>query len=165
MCIHPDDPPFSLYGLPRIVSTAKDARFILNAVDSPANGLTFCTGSYGTRADNDIVGMVKEFADRIHFVHLRNITIEDDGSFYEAEHLEGGTDMAHAILALMQEETRRRTQGRADWRIPMRPDHGHLLADDIGKTRINPGYSLIGRLKGLAELRGIMRAVERFELA
>ncbi|RWO60947.1 mannonate dehydratase [Mesorhizobium sp.] len=165
MCIHPDDPPFSLYGLPRIVSTAEDAGFILNAVDSPANGLTFCTGSYGTRADNDIVGMVKEFADRIHFVHLRNVTIEDDGSFYEAEHLEGGTDMAHVILVLMQEETRRRREGRADWRIPMRPDHGHLLADDIGKTRINPGYSLIGRLKGLAELRGIMRAVERFELA
>ncbi|SDA92022.1 mannonate dehydratase [Mesorhizobium qingshengii] len=165
MCIHPDDPPFSLYGLPRIVSTAEDARFILNAVNSPANGLTFCTGSYGTRADNDIVGMVKEFADRIHFVHLRNITIEDDGSFHEAEHLEGGTDMAHVILALMREEARRRGEGRADWRIPMRPDHGHLLADDIGKTRINPGYSLIGRLKGLAELRGIMRAVERFGLA
>lgn len=165
MCIHPDDPPFSLYGLPRIVSTAEDARFILNAVVSPANGLTFCTGSYGTRADNDIVGMVKEFADRIHFVHLRNITIEDDGSFHEAEHLEGGTDMAHVILALMREEARRRDEGRADWRIPMRPDHGHLLADDIGKTKINPGYSLIGRLKGLAELRGIMRAVERFGLA
>ncbi|RWD54665.1 MAG: mannonate dehydratase [Mesorhizobium sp.] len=165
MCIHPDDPPFSLYGLPRIVSTAEDARFILGAVDSPANGLTFCTGSYGTRADNDIVAMVKEFAGRIHFVHLRNVTIEDDGSFHEAEHLEGGTDMAHVILALMREETRRRAEGRADWRIPMRPDHGHLLADDIGKTRINPGYSLIGRLKGLAELRGIMRAVERFDLA
>ncbi|TPI09448.1 mannonate dehydratase [Mesorhizobium sp. B4-1-3] len=165
MCIHPDDPPFSLYGLPRIVSTAEDARFILDAVDSPANGLTFCTGSYGTRADNDIVAMVKEFASRIHFVHLRNVTIEDGGSFHETEHLEGGTDMAHVILALMQEEARRRKEGRADWRIPMRPDHGHLLADDIGKTRINPGYSLIGRLKGLAELRGIMRAVERFGLA
>ncbi|RWB17198.1 MAG: mannonate dehydratase [Mesorhizobium sp.] len=165
MCIHPDDPPFSLYGLPRIVSTAEDARFILGAVDSPANGLTFCTGSYGTRADNDIVAMVKEFAGRIHFVHLRNVTIEADGSFHEAEHLEGGTDMAHVILTLMQEEARRRSEGRADWRIPMRPDHGHLLADDIGKTRINPGYSLIGRLKGLAELRGIMRAVERFGLA
>ncbi|TPN90192.1 mannonate dehydratase [Mesorhizobium sp. B1-1-5] len=165
MCIHPDDPPFSLYGLPRIVSTAEDARFILKVVDSPANGLTFCTGSYGTRADNDIVAMVKEFGERIHFVHLRNVTIEDDGSFHEAEHLEGGTDMAHVILALMQEEARRRKEGRADWCIPMRPDHGHLLADDIGKKRINPGYSLIGRLKGLAELRGIMRAVERFGLA
>lgn len=165
MCIHPDDPPFSLYGLPRIVSTADDARFILNTVDSPANGLTLCTGSYGTRADNDIVAMVEEFGSKIHFAHLRNVTREDDGSFFEAEHLEGSTDMASVILALMKEEVRRRKEGRADWRIPMRPDHGHLLADDIGKTRINPGYSLIGRLKGLAELRGIMRAVERFELA
>lgn len=165
MCIHPDDPPFSLYGLPRIVSTADDARFILNTVDSPANGLTLCTGSYGTRADNDIVAMVEEFGSKIHFAHLRNVTREDDGSFFEAEHLEGSTDMAAVILALMKEEVRRRKEGRADWRIPMRPDHGHLLADDIGKTRINPGYSLIGRLKGLAELRGIMRAVERFELA
>jgi len=165
MCIHPDDPPFSLFGLPRVVSTAADARFILQAVDSPANGLTFCTGSYGVRADNDLVAMIGEFAARIHFAHLRNVTREADGSFYEAEHLEGSTDMAAVILALMQEEARRRKEGRSDWRIPMRPDHGHLLADDIGKTRINPGYSLIGRLKGLAELRGIMRAVERFELA
>ena len=164
MCIHPDDPPFSLYGLPRIVSTAEDGRFILNAVDSPANGLTLCTGSYGTRADNDIVAMVEEFGPRIYFAHLRNVTLEEDGSFYEAEHLEGSTDMAAVILALMKEEARRRKEGRTDWRIPMRPDHGHLLADDIGKTRINPGYSLIGRLKGLAELRGIMRAVERFDL-
>jgi mannonate dehydratase len=165
MCIHPDDPPFSLYGLPRVVSTADDARFILEAVDSPANGLTLCTGSYGTRGDNDIVAMVEEFGSRIHFAHLRNVTREDDGSFYEAEHLEGSTDMAFVILALMKEEARRRKEGRADWRIPMRPDHGHLLADDIGKTRINPGYSLIGRLNGLAELRGIMRAVETFGLA
>ncbi len=162
LCIHPDDPPFSLYGLPRVVSTADDARFILNAVDSPANGLTLCTGSYGTRGDNDLPAMVKEFGGRIHFAHLSNVTREQDGSFYEAEHLEGSTDMAAVILALMQEEARRRKEGRADWQIPMRPDHGHLLADDIGKERINPGYSLIGRLKGLAELRGIMRAVETF---
>lgn len=165
MCIHPDDPPFSLYGLPRIVSTSDDARFILDAADSQANGLTLCTGSYGIRADNDIVAMVEEFGPHIHFAHLRNVTREEDGSFFEAEHLEGSTDMASVILALMKEEARRRDEGRADWRIPMRPDHGHLLADDIGKTRINPGYSLIGRLKGLAELRGIMRAVERFGLA
>jgi len=165
MCIHPDDPPFSLYGLPRIVSTADDARFIVGTVDSPSNGLTFCTGSYGVRADNDLVAMIEEFGPKIHFAHLRNVTREADGSFYEAEHLEGSTDMAAVILALMKEEARRRKEGRSDWRIPMRPDHGHLLADDIGKTRINPGYSLIGRLKGLAELRGIMRAVERFELA
>ena len=164
MCIHPDDPPFSLFGLPRVLSTAADARFILEAVDSPANGLTFCTGSYGVRADNDLVAMIGEFAAKIHFAHLRNVTREADGSFYEAEHLEGSTDMAAVILALMREEARRRKEGRPDWRIPMRPDHGHLLADDIGKTTINPGYSLIGRLKGLAELRGIMRAVERFEL-
>ncbi len=165
LCIHPDDPPFSLYGLPRVVSTADDARFILSAVDSPANGLTLCTGSYGTRSDNDLPAMAREFGPRIHFAHLRNVTREQDGSFYEAEHLEGSTDMAAVILALMQEEARRRKEGRADWQIPMRPDHGHLLADDIGKERINPGYSLIGRLKGLAELRGIMRAVERFSLA
>lgn len=165
MCIHPDDPPFSLFGLPRVVSTADDARFILGTVDSPANGLTFCTGSYGVRADNDLAAMIREFAPKIHFAHLRNVTREEDGSFFEAEHLEGSTDMAEVILALMKEEARRRTESRADWRIPMRPDHGHLLADDIGKTRINPGYSLIGRLKGLAELRGIMRAVERFGLA
>ncbi|TIW16192.1 MAG: mannonate dehydratase, partial [Mesorhizobium sp.] len=165
MCIHPDDPPFSLYSLPRVVSTADDTRFILGVVDSPSNGLTFCTGSYGVRADNDLVAMIEEFAPRIHFAHLRNVTREQDGSFYEAEHLEGSTDMAEVILALMKEEARRRKEGRSDWRIPMRPDHGHLLADDIGKTKINPGYSLIGRLKGLAELRGIMRAVERFELA
>ncbi|MET0599615.1 MAG: mannonate dehydratase [Mesorhizobium sp.] len=165
LCIHPDDPPFSLYGLPRVVSTADDARFILAAADSPANGLTLCTGSYGTRGDNDLPAMAKEFGPRIHFAHLRNVTREADGSFYEAEHLEGSTDMAAVILALMQEEARRRKEGRDDWQIPMRPDHGHLLADDIGKERINPGYSLIGRLKGLAELRGIMRAVERFSLA
>jgi mannonate dehydratase len=165
MCIHPDDPPFSLYGLPRVVSTADDARFILNAVDSQANGLTFCTGSYGVREDNDLVAMIEEFGPRIHFAHLRNVTREPDGSFYEAEHLGGSTDMASVVLALMKEEARRRKEGRKDWRIPMRPDHGHLLADDIGKTRINPGYSLIGRLKGLAELRGIMRSVDAFGLA
>lgn len=165
MCIHPDDPPFSLYGLPRVVSTAEDVRFIFGAVDSQANGLTLCTGSFGTRADNDIGAMIEEFGPRIHFAHLRNVTREEGGSFFEAEHLEGSTDMAAVVLALMREEARRHRQGRVDWRISMRPDHGHLLADDIGKTRINPGYSLIGRLKGLAELRGIMRAVERFELA
>ncbi len=109
--------------------------------------------------------MIGEFAPRIHFAHLRNVTREEDGSFFEAEHLEGSTDMVAVILALMKEEARRRGQGRADWRMPMRPDHGHLLADDIGKTRINPGYSLIGRLKGLAELRGIMRTVDRLGLA
>lgn len=156
LCIHPDDPPFSLYGLPRVVSTAEDIRAIFASPDCVTNGLTFCTGSFGVRADNDLVAMVKEFASRIHFVHLRNVTREPDGSFHEADHLGGSTDMPAVLIALMQEQERRKAEGRSDWQLPMRPDHGHLLADDIGKTRINPGYSLIGRLKGMAELRGVM---------
>lgn len=162
LCIHPDDPPFSLFGLPRVVSCAEDARAILSAAPSPANGLTFCTGSYGVRADNDLPAMVREFGPQIHFAHLRNVTREPDGSFHESDHLDGSTDMVEVVIALLEEQNRRKAEGRADWRIPMRPDHGHLLADDIGKTRINPGYSLIGRLKGLAELRGVMRGVSRF---
>lgn len=159
LCIHPDDPPFSLYGLPRVVSTAADVRKIFASPDTMANGLTFCTGSFGVRADNDLVEMIHEFGPRIHFVHLRNVTREADGSFHEADHLGGSTDMPAVVIALMQEQQRRKLEGRADWQLPMRPDHGHLLADDIGKTRINPGYSLIGRLKGLAELRGVMHGV------
>lgn len=156
LCIHPDDPAFPLFGLPRIVSTAADARRILAAADSPANGLTFCTGSYGTRAENDLPAMVREFGPRIHFAHLRNVRREPDGSFHEADHLDGSTDMPAVVIALLDEGERRRAEGRADWRIPLRPDHGHLIADDIAKERINPGYSLIGRLRGLAELRGVM---------
>ena len=159
LCIHPDDPPFSLYGLPRIVSTAADLRRILGAVDSQANGLTLCTGSLGARADNDLVAMAPEFGPRIHFAHLRNVQRETDGSFFEADHLAGSTDIPAVIVALLDEQRRRQAEGRADWRIPVRPDHGHLLADDIGKDRINPGYSLIGRLKGLAEIRGVMHGV------
>lgn len=159
LCIHPDDPAFSLYGLPRIVSTPQDVRRILAAVDSPANGITFCTGSYGTRAENDLPAMVREFGPRIHFAHLRNVQREADGSFYEADHLGGSSDLPAVILALMEEQERRLREGRTDWRIPLRPDHGHLLADDIGKERINPGYSLIGRLKGLAEIRGVMQGI------
>jgi len=106
--------------------------------------------------------MVREFAPSIHFAHLRNVTLEPDGSFHEADHLDGSADMVAVVIALMEEQKRRREAGRADWQIPMRPDHGHLLADDIGKARINPGYSLIGRLKGLAELRGVMRGVDRY---
>ncbi|MBO9629488.1 MAG: mannonate dehydratase [Shinella sp.] len=159
LCIHPDDPAFSLYGLPRIVSTPQDVRRILAAVNSPANGITFCTGSYGTRAENDLPAMVHEFGPRIHFAHLRNVQREADGSFYEADHLGGSSDLPAVILALMEEQERRLREGRADWRIPLRPDHGHLLADDIGKERINPGYSLIGRLKGLAEIRGVMLGI------
>ncbi|BDA87010.1 mannonate dehydratase 2 [Aureimonas sp. SA4125] len=158
LAIHPDDPPFSLFGLPRVVSVPSDVRALLAAVDSPANGITLCTGSYGSRPDNDPVAMAREFGPRIHFAHLRNVTTEPDGSFTEAEHLEGDTDMVAVIGVLLGEEARRRAAGD-DLPIPMRPDHGHLLADDLGKAT-NPGYSLIGRLKGLAELRGVMRALE-----
>ncbi len=121
LCIHPDDPPFSLFGLPRVVSTAADARFILGAADSPANGLTFCVGSYGVRPDNDLVAMIEEFGPRIHFAHLRNVTREPDGSFHEADHLGGSSDMVGVIIALLREQNRRKREGRADWRIPMRP--------------------------------------------
>jgi mannonate dehydratase len=157
LAIHPDDPPFSLFGLPRIVSTAQDFEALFAAVDSAANGMTLCSGSLGARADNDIVAMAEAFGPRIHFAHLRNVAREADDSFYEADHLDGSTDMVALVGALLREEGRRRREGRADAEIPMRPDHGHLLADDIGKDKINPGYSCVGRLKGLAELRGILR--------
>lgn len=159
LAIHPDDPPWPLFGLPRVVSTAEDARSILSGVDTISNGLTFCVGSYGARADNDLLAMVKEFASRIHFVHLRQVMREPDGSFYEAEHLRGSSDMVGVICALLREEARRKHQNRSDHEIPMRPDHGHLLADDISR-QVNPGYSLVGRLKGLAELRGVMHGLK-----
>jgi mannonate dehydratase len=159
LAIHPDDPPWSLFGLPRVVSTADDVRAILAACDTVANGLTLCVGSFGARADNDLVAMAREFGTRIHFVHLRQVTREPDGSFYEAQHLAGDSDMVGVMRALMNEETHRRHTGRSDHEIPMRPDHGHLLADDIGK-KVNPGYSFIGRLKGLAELRGVMQGLK-----
>jgi len=163
LAIHPDDPPWSLFGLPRVVSTAEDVRAILagrdSACDTFANGLTFCVGSYGARADNDLLAMAREFGARIHFVHLRQVTREADGSFHEAEHLAGSSDMVGVIRAMLEEEARRRRSGRPDHEIPMRPDHGHLLADDIGK-KVNPGYSLVGRLKGLAELRGVMQGLQ-----
>jgi mannonate dehydratase len=159
LAIHPDDPPWPLFGLPRVVSTVEDARAILAGVDTAANGLTFCVGSYGARADNDLLAMVNEFAPRIHFVHLRQVMREPDGSFYEAEHLHGSSDMVGVINAVLKEEARRRQQHRLDSEIPMRPDHGHLLADDIGRM-VNPGYSLVGRLKGLAELRGVVAGLK-----
>jgi mannonate dehydratase len=163
MAIHPDDPPFPIFGLPRVVSSAADAAAILEACPSPVNGLTLCTGSYGAGAHNDLVAMAKRFAGNVHFAHLRNVKREPDGSFHEAEHLEGDTDMVGVVLALMKEEGRRREAGRTDAVIPMRPDHGHAIVDDIGKP-VNPGYSCIGRLKGLAELRGIMRTIDRLGL-
>jgi mannonate dehydratase len=159
LAIHPDDPPWSLFGLPRVVSTAEDVKAIFAGCDMAANGLTFCVGSFGGRADNDLVAMVREFNSRIHFVHLRQVTREPDGSFYEAEHLAGSSDILGVIRALLEEEALRRRTGRGDHEIPMRPDHGHLLADDVGK-KVNPGYSLVGRLKGLAELRGVMQGMK-----
>lgn len=161
LCAHPDDPPWPLLGLPRILSTEADYRAMLDAVPVRANGVTFCTGSLGARGDNDLPAMAARLADRIHFVHLRNVTREaatTPCSFYEDEHLEGGTDMVAVIAALLAEETRRRAAGRTDADIPMRPDHGQEILDDLTRGA-QPGYPAIGRLKGLAELRGIERAL------
>ena len=152
MCIHPDDPPRPLFGLPRIVSTADDIAFLLGAVDSDANGLTLCTGSLGAR----------RFASRTHFVHLRNVSKEPDGSFQEADHLGGDVDMVAVIQPLLHEQRRRRDAGDPHWRLPFRPDHGHELLDDRNR-KTHPGYPLIGRLRGLAELRGVMTALASVE--
>jgi mannonate dehydratase len=161
LVIHPDDPAFPIFGLPRVLSTAEDFRKLFAAAPSQANGLTLCAGSFSSNAQNDVVAMAREFGPRVHFAHLRNVKREPDGSFFEADHLAGETDMVRLVAELMAEEDRRRSEGRADAEIPMRPDHGHLLGDD-GKKRVNPGYSFIGRLKGLAELRGVMQTVEAF---
>jgi mannonate dehydratase len=161
LCCHPDDPPFPLLGLPRIMSVEADYRAVLDAVDVPANGVTFCTGSLGARPDNDLPAMVKNLADRIHFVHLRNVrrdTEDTPCSFFEDEHLAGQTDMVAVIAELLAEEKRRKAAGRRDAEIPMRPDHGQDILDDL-KRGAQPGYPAIGRLKGLAELRGVMAAL------
>ena len=159
LAIHPDDPPRSLLGLPRVVSTASDIQALMDAAPSVANGLTFCTGSLGVRADNDLVAMAARFAPRIYFAHLRSTQREQNPrSFHEADHLGGDVDMVGVIAALVTEERRREADGGP--RIPLRPDHGHQLLDDQHRES-NPGYSLIGRLKGLAELRGVELAVRR----
>ena len=161
LCCHPDDPPFPLLGLPRVMSTLADYKTVLEAVDVPANGATFCSGSLGARPDNDLPAMVKALAPRIHFVHLRNVTRDSEEvpcSFFEDEHLAGQADMVAVIGALLAEEKQRKKEGRADAEIPMRPDHGQEILDDL-KRGAQPGYPAIGRLKGLAELRGVMTAL------
>ena len=158
LAIHPDDPPRPLFGLPRIVSNADDLAFLTQAVDSPANGITLCTGSLGAGAANDLPAIAHRFAPRIHFVHLRNVRKEPDGSFMEAAHLDGDVDMVAVIAAMLREQGRRREAGDAHWRLPFRPDHGHELLDDENR-KTHPGYPLIGRMRGLAELRGVMTAL------
>ena len=162
LCAHPDDPPWPLFGLPRILSTEADYRWLLEAAPSPANGITFCTGSLGARPDTDLPGMMARLGAHVHFLHLRNVRREDGtvpGSFYEDEHLAGSTDMVAVMKAVVAEERRRRAEGRSDASIPFRPDHGQEILDDQTR-RAAPGYPAIGRLKGLAELRGVMLALE-----
>ncbi|KAA6440286.1 mannonate dehydratase [Dyadobacter flavalbus] len=162
LAIHPDDPPYAILGLPRVVSTENDAMLLLEAFDHTANGICFCTGSYGVRPDNDLSGMVDRLGNRIHFIHLRATKREHDGSFYEADHLDGDVDMYSVMKALLAEQKKRAAEGRADLRMPFRPDHGHRMLDDLSATKItNPGYTAIGRLRGLAELRGLEYAIER----
>ncbi len=158
MCIHPDDPPRALLGLPRICSGEDDIAFILNAVPSPSNGLTLCTGSLGAGAHNDVPAIAERFAENIAFVHLRNVQKFDDGSFMEADHLTGDTDMVAVVHTILLEQRRRHDAGNTHWRLPFRPDHGHELLDDVGKAT-HPGYPAIGRLRGLAEIRGVMTAL------
>ena len=163
LCCHPDDPPFSLLGLPRIMSTESDYKIIMDEIPIQANGITLCSGSLGVRKDNDMTGMMSRLGDRVHFLHLRNVKRETDNipnSFYEAEHLNGNTDMVSLINSILKEENRRRNQGREDWSIPFRPDHGQNILDDLQRYS-KPGYPAIGRLKGLAEIRGISTALSK----
>lgn len=160
MCIHPDDPPFPILGLPRVVSTEQDLADVVNSCPSPNNGLTFCTGSLGARGDNDLPGIVSRLGGHIHFLHLRNVRREADGSFYEDDHLTGSTDMYAVMKAVILEQQKRTESGRTDIAIPMRPDHGHKILDDVNYNTY-PGYSVIGRLKGLAELRGLELGIKR----
>jgi mannonate dehydratase len=164
LAIHPDDPPFSVLGLPRIVSKAADIETIFAMSESPANGLCFCAGSFSARADNDLPEMARRFGPRIHALHLRSTQRLPDGSFYEADHLAGSVDMPAVVRALLDEQDRRRAEGSPDCRLVFRPDHGHTMMDDLLKPPgITPGYSCIGRMRGLAELRGLMLGLRHAE--
>jgi mannonate dehydratase len=154
MAIHPDDPPHPLFGLPRIVSTEKDLAYLLSIVDSIYNGYTMCTGSYGVRPDNDLVGMIERYGSKLNFAHLRSTQRDGQGSFHEAGHLRGDVDMYNVIVAILKEQKKRHSAHRHDEIIPMRADHGHTILDDL-KKKTNPGYSAIGLLRGMAELRGL----------
>lgn len=161
LCCHPDDPPWPILGLPRIVSTEDDLAWLLAACDSPANGLTFCSGSLGARPDNSLAAMIRRFGSRIHFLHLRNVRRESDQvplSFFEDSHLSGSTDMIELLRAILEEERQRRADGRVDHQIPMRPDHGQDILTDLARNT-QPGYPLCGRMRGLAELRGAILAL------
>ncbi|MBA4410522.1 MAG: mannonate dehydratase [Bacteroidota bacterium] len=160
LCIHPDDPPFPVLGLPRIVSTQDDLEWICDQVDSTANGLTFCTGSLSVNRENNLEQIVKKLGHRIHFTHLRNNVFLENRVFHEYGHIEGDVDMYPIVKALLKEQIRRKESGRKDFRIPFRPDHGVKMLDDFNRSA-NPGYPLIGRLKGLAELSGMQMAIER----
>jgi len=160
MAIHPDDPPIRLFGLPRVVSTAAHVRALLAAKPSVHNGLTMCVGSYASREDNDIPAMVEEFAQNVSFIHLRNVEKDATGSFTESDHLTGDIDMFHTLDTMLREQARRKQVGRKDLRLPYRPDHGHKMLDDLNK-KTNPGYPAVGRLRGLAELRGLEMGIIR----